>query len=121
MHFIYYTFKDIYYTDEENLQLDIFHGNIDEYTDNEIKKNVMYYLLFQSLLSKRPYNLFHRKNLYMRLSTVERNFGNKTSWDKSLIDHMLKFRKELIKYNESYECDMKYNIINYNGSNLCEI
>ena len=59
--FIYDTFKDIYYTDEENIQLDIFRDNIKLYSNqNQNKKNIMYYLLFQSLISKRPFNLFHR-------------------------------------------------------------
>jgi adenine-specific DNA methylase len=31
---------------------------------------------------KRPYNLFHRKNLYLRQAEVKRSFGNKTSWDR---------------------------------------
>jgi adenine-specific DNA-methyltransferase len=93
--FITDTFKDIYYIDKENSQLDIFRENI-KYYDNENKKNIMYYLLFQSLISKRPYNLFHRKNLHMRTADVKRGFGNKTTWDKTLITHMLKFRNELI-------------------------
>ena len=64
------------------------------------KKNIMYYLLFQSLISKRPYNLFHRKNLSMRLATIDRSFGNKTTWEKPFIVLMLKFREELIKLYE---------------------
>ena len=36
----------------------------------------------QACLIKRPFNLFHRKNLYLRTAEVERSFGNKTSWDK---------------------------------------
>lgn len=94
--FIYDTFKDIYYTDNENTQLDIFRENIKYYNTNIIKQNIMYYLLFQSLISKRPYNLFHRKNLSIRTTDIKRNFGNKTTWDKPFIEHMLKFRKELI-------------------------
>jgi adenine-specific DNA methylase len=96
--FIYDTFKDIYYTDNENRELDIFRENIKHYTN--IKQNIFYYLLFQSLISKRPYNLFHRKNLSIRTADVERNFGNKTTWEKPFIEHMLTFRKELIKLYE---------------------
>jgi 16S rRNA G966 N2-methylase RsmD len=98
--FIYDTFKDIYYTDDENRQLDIFRVNIKHYNNNVIKQNIIYYLLFQSLISKRPYNLFHRKNLSIRTADVERNFGNKTTWEKPFIVHMLTFRKELIKLYE---------------------
>jgi len=97
--FIYDKFKDVYYTDDENIQLDIFRENIKHY-GNLKKSNIMYYLLFQSLISKRPYNLFHRKNLSIRTSDVNRNFGNKTTWDTNFIVHMLKFRKELIKLYE---------------------
>jgi adenine-specific DNA-methyltransferase len=97
--FIYDTFKDIYYTDDENIQLDVFRENIKHYS-NENKKKIMYYLLFQSLISKRPYNLFHRKNLGMRTADVERKFGNKVTWEKTFIVHMLKLRKELIKLYE---------------------
>lgn len=99
--FIYDTFKDIYYTDDENKQLDIFRENIKHYSNENItKKNIMYYFIFQSLISKRPYNLFHRKNLSMRTANVNRSFGNKVTWEKTFIDHMLKFRKELIKLYE---------------------
>tara|TARA_B100001093_G_scaffold402666_2_gene390528 strand:+ start:2397 stop:3506 length:1110 start_codon:yes stop_codon:yes gene_type:complete len=99
--FIYDTFKDIYYTDDENKQLDIFRENIKHYSNENIKKKyIMYYFIFQSLISKRPYNLFHRKNLSMRTANVERSFGNKTTWEKPFIVHMLKFRKELIKLYE---------------------
>ncbi len=95
--FIYDTFKDVYFTDDENSQLDVFRENIKNYNNNTVKQNIMYYLLFQSLISKRPYNLFHRKNLSMRTANVERNFGNKSTWDKPFVQHMLSYRKELLK------------------------
>jgi adenine-specific DNA methylase len=104
--FIHDTFKDIYYTDDENRQLDIFRENIKHY-NNVIKQNIIYYLLFQSLISKRPYNLFHRKNLSIRTADIERKFGNKTTWEKTFIVHMLTFRKELIKlYEQKKMIDM---------------
>lgn len=99
--FIQDTFEDIYYTNDENKQLDIFKENIKYFDDN--KKNIMLYLMFQSAISKRPYNLFHRKNLSMRTSNVKRNFGNKTTWEKTFVEHMLKFRKELIRLYEQKE------------------
>jgi adenine-specific DNA methylase len=114
--FIYDTFKDIYYTDDENKQLDIFRENIKHYSNENIKKkNIMYYFIFQSLISKRPYNLFHRKNLSMRTADVERKFGNKTTWEKTFIVHMLKFRKELIKL---YEQKKTITIANTNIINM---
>lgn len=97
--FIYDTFKDIYYTDDENKQLDIFRENI-KYYNNVIKQSIFYYLLFQALISKRPYNLFHRKNLSIRTADVKRKFGNKTTWEKPFIVHMLTFRNELVKLYE---------------------
>ena len=51
------------------------------------QRALAYYALFQSALAKRPYNLFHRKNLYLRLADVRRGFGNKATWDRSFEDH----------------------------------
>ena len=45
--------------------------------------------MFQSCLAKRPYNLFHRANLYMRTAEVERGFGNKATWDRPFETHFL--------------------------------
>lgn len=112
--FIYDTFKNIYYTDDENKQLDIFRENI-KYYNNIYKRNIIYYLLFQSLISKRPYNLFHRNNLSMRTKEVNRSFGNKTTWDRPFILHMFKFRKELITL---YKQKNNINIGNINIINL---
>jgi hypothetical protein len=40
-----------------------------------------FFALCQACIIKRPYNLFHRKNLYIRFAKVDRSFGNKTTWD----------------------------------------
>jgi len=61
---------------------------------NKYKKALAYYGLFQSCIIKRPYNLFHRKNLYMRLNNVKRNFGNKTTWDTPFENHFKQFIHE---------------------------
>jgi adenine-specific DNA methylase len=95
--FIQDTFSDIYYTDEENRWLDMVIQNI-ERQDNFYKKALAYYALFQSCIIKRPYNLFHRKNLYMRTSDVKRTFGNKTTWDTPFEEHFLNF------VNEANQC-----------------
>ncbi len=92
--FIHDTFHDIYYTDDENKWLDMIIANIETY-DNFYKKSLAYYALFQSCIIKRPYNLFHRKNLYVRLADVERSFGNKTTWDKPFECHFKKFADEI--------------------------
>lgn len=88
--FVSDTFKDIYFTDEENQWIDVVVANIG-YLDNLYKKALAYFALFQSCIVKRPFNLFHRKNLYLRFSKVERNFGNKTTWDTPFETHFRKF------------------------------
>ena len=78
--FIQDTFQDTYFTDEENRWLDVVVTNIRRLEDR-YKQAIAYFALFQACIIKRPFNLFHRKNLYLRLSNVERSFGNKTTWD----------------------------------------
>lgn len=89
-------FKDIYFLEEENRWLDIVIQNILS-CENEEKKAIFLWALFQSCLSKRPYNLFHRKNLHIRTQEVNRSFGNKTTWDKSFEIHFKNFIKEANK------------------------
>ena len=76
-------FDGIYFTDEENSLIDTVAQNIPMMED-EIKQSMAYFCLFQSLIMKRPYNLFHRANLYMRTAEVKRSFGNKATWEKPL-------------------------------------
>ena len=95
--FVYDTFKDIYFTDEENQWIDTIVTNITQ-LKNVYKRALAYYAFFQSCIIKRPFNLFHRKNLYLRFSDVERNFGNKTTWDTSFEIH---FRKFIAEANQS--------------------
>lgn len=92
--FIHDTFHDIYYTDEENHWLDVVCHNI-RHVDNEYKRAMAWFALFQSCIIKRPYNLFHRKNLYLRLSDIERSFGNKKTWDTPFESHFRKFAYEV--------------------------
>ena len=89
-------FKGIYYTDEENAWLDRIIQNIYFYFDDDIyKKSLFFWTLFQACIIKRPFNLFHRKNLYLRTSNVKRSFGNKTTWDKPFEYYFLKFTNEI--------------------------
>ena len=74
-------FHDIYFTDEENAWIDQTVTNIRQLAD-PYKLALALFALCQACMVKRPYNLFHRKNLYLRLSEVERSFGNKATWDK---------------------------------------
>lgn len=93
--FIQEEFEDIYYTDEENAWLDRMHVNINQ-LDNKYKRSIAYSALSQSALAKRPYNLFHRANLYMRTDETDRSFGNKTTWDRSFDDH---FKEKVKEFN----------------------
>jgi adenine-specific DNA-methyltransferase len=78
--FIQDTFADVYFTDEENAWLDRMVTNIRR-LDDRFKCALAFFSLAQACIIKRPYNLFHRKNLYMRLADVDRSFGNKATWD----------------------------------------
>jgi adenine-specific DNA methylase len=78
--FVQDTFSDIYFTDEENAWIDRTLTNIRRLSD-PYKFALAFFALCQACIIKRPYNLFHRKNLYIRFAEVERSFGNKTTWD----------------------------------------
>jgi len=91
--FIAETFSGIYYTDAENQWLDMVVQNLED-LDNVYKKAVGYYALIQACLVKRPFNLFHRSNLYLRLANVPRSFGNKATWDKPFEEHFRSFVAE---------------------------
>lgn len=92
--FIQDTFKDIYFTDSENAWLDRVIFNIDHLIKSPCKQAIARFGLFQACLIKRPYNLFHRANLYMRTAAVTRSFGNKTTWDTAFEKHFRHFVRE---------------------------
>ncbi len=73
-------FAGIYFTDAENAWIDQTITNLRQFTD-PYKFALGFFALCQACIVKRPYNLFHRKNLYVRLAQVQRSFGNKTTWD----------------------------------------
>lgn len=110
--FISDNFHGIYYLDAENKWLDKIIYNIETlsaiYDGSKLKykKAIAYNALFQACLAKRPYNLFHRKNLEMRVRNVKRGFGNKTTWDKLFADHFRSFVKEINNsvVNSSLRC-----------------
>ncbi len=91
--FIFDTFHDIYFTDEENKWLDVIITNI-RLVQDKYKQALAYYALFQACIIKRPYNLFHRKNLYIRTAKVKRSFGNKKTWDTPFDNHFRRFVEE---------------------------
>jgi adenine-specific DNA-methyltransferase len=89
-------FDGVFYTKDENELVDIAAQNIQQIPSLD-KKSALIYLLIQACLIKRPYNLFHRNNLQMRMRDVERTFGNKKSWETSFQVHMKRFLVELKK------------------------
>jgi len=91
--FIERTFKGIYYKNKENRWIDTIIQNI-QCIENPSKKAIALFALFQSCLIKRPFNLFHRKNLHLRLNHVERTFGNDVTWEKEFDKFFRKFVKE---------------------------
>lgn len=99
--FIQKTFKDIYFLDSENKWLDMVVFNIEQLSEKyrgdllSKKKALAYNALFQACLCKRPFNLFHRKNLYLRTARVKRSFGNKKSWNAKFGKLFIKFCNEI--------------------------
>jgi len=98
--FIQKRFKDIYYLSKENKWLDtvVYNINMLPYDQDKErlkqKKALAFCILFQACLSKRPFNLFHRKNLNLRLANVKRSFGNKKVWDTDFKTLFLRFNDE---------------------------
>ena len=86
-------FCDIYFTNDENQWLDKTIANIYK-LENRYKFSLAFFALCQSCIVKRPYNLFHRKNLYLRFADVKRSFGNKTSWDRPFEEWFSRFVME---------------------------
>lgn len=79
--FISKTFAGMYYTDKENRWLDGAATAIHELSD-PAQRSVYLYCLFQACLKKRPFNLFHRANLNLRLNRdATRSFGNLVTWE----------------------------------------
>jgi len=103
--FVHDTFGDIYFTKDENKWIDRVTTNI-FLLDDFYKKALGFFALFQACIIKRPYNLFHRKNLYIRLSEVERSFGNKTTWDTPFQEH---FKQFVAEANQAVFCNGKQN------------
>ncbi|PPD18081.1 MAG: adenine methyltransferase [Methylobacter sp.] len=80
--FISQTFSGMYFTDMENHWLDGAATAIHQIAD-PIKRSVYLYCLFQACLIKRPFNLFHRANLNLRVNkAVTRSFGNWVTWER---------------------------------------
>jgi adenine-specific DNA-methyltransferase len=87
-------YKGIYFTDDENDQIDVYIQNVLS-LENENERCSALYILFQSCLMKRPYNLFHRRNLNMRMNYTTGNFGNKKTWERSFEELFIRLLNEL--------------------------
>ncbi|WP_427500645.1 DNA adenine methylase [Methylomonas sp. MED-D] len=99
--FIAETFANIYYTDEENQWLDGAAKAIHA-IENPLQRSAYFYCLFQACLKKRPFNLFHRANLNLRLNKeVNRSFGNWATWEKTFLSLM---KESIIDLNSTYKC-----------------
>ena len=84
--FVADTFSGFYFTGPENEWLDRVASNVTAFrgrspAETKYKKALAKHALVQACLMKRPFNLFHRKNLYIRRADVHRTFGNKTTWE----------------------------------------
>jgi adenine-specific DNA methylase len=96
--FVAKTFRGMYFTPAENRWIDAVCTRIADVENSlggDMKAALAYYALFQSCLVKRPFNLFHRKNLYLRRARVERTFGNKTTWERPFAEHFKAFVAEV--------------------------
>jgi adenine-specific DNA-methyltransferase len=112
--FISKHFRDIYFLEEENLWIDNIINDLKEIKlcsnkEIEFKKAIALNALFQSCLIKRPFNLFHRKNLYIRTNDVKRNFGNKTTWDQDFEMYFRRFVDEINNsiFNSGIDCHVE--------------
>lgn len=92
-------FDGIYYPREENQVIDTVVQNIQHLRD-DVKASA-YYVLFQSCMIKRPFNIFHRRNLNLRTEFTVANFGNKTTWEQSFENLFVKFTRELNEFQFS--------------------
>ncbi len=90
-------YDNLYFPDDENETIDIVAYNISK-IDDDFKRSVLYYILIQSCIIKRPFNLFHRNNLSIRMRDVPRRFGNKITWERSFRELFERFAEEINKY-----------------------
>lgn len=103
--FIQDEFRGIYFQDDENKWLDHAVTNIGAIAD-VYKRSIILSAVYQACLAKRPYNLFHRANLGMRLAQVNRGFGNKATWDKPFPELV---RRYVHEYNAAIFSNGKIN------------
>lgn len=100
--FIQENFTDCYYRDNENQWIDRVSTNLAAFNASSeqstlYKASLGFYALFQACMVKRPFNLFHRKNLKIRTRKVKRSFHNSRAWETPFEQHFLRFAEEANK------------------------
>ena len=89
-------FNGIFFLNEENLWIDGYMNALDSSRFDTNQISLLRYLLYQACLKKRPFNIFHRANLSLRTNpSVQRSFGNSTTWEKSFREHIMLAYREL--------------------------
>ena len=97
--FVAKTFRNYYFTATENRWIDRVICNINQLQGANLpatraKRAIATHSLIQACLMKRPFNLFHRRNLYLRRAKVDRTFGNQTTWETPFEKLLLRKVKE---------------------------
>ncbi|WP_373001729.1 DNA adenine methylase [Marinobacter sp.] len=96
--FISNKFRGFYYTDSENSWLDGAAKVLGDY--HGLQKIQITHCLTQACLQKRPFNIFHRRNLSFRLNCrKDTNFGNWRTWERTFQELMLDSLKDLESAN----------------------
>lgn len=98
--FVAENFDGYYFTATENQWIDQVISNINtlmgsDRSETKAKRAIATHSLIQACLMKRPFNLFHRRNLYLRQAQVDRTFGNSTTWETPFDELLIR------KINES--------------------
>lgn len=95
--FISENFCDVFYSGSENSWLDgaaILLGAVED----SQRHAELFYCLQQSCIQKRPFNLFHRKNYYLRVNNNQKSkFGNWVTWERSFKELMTRAARDLEK------------------------
>ena len=102
-------FQNIFFLDHENMWIDGFMQGLDTSLLNSAQISLLKYLLYQSCLKKRPFNIFHRANLSLRTNnSVDRSFGNFKTWERPFREHILLEYKELIpsRFTSKYDASL---------------
>ena len=111
--FVEREFKGIFFLESENAWIDQTLTNIKTF-DDPYRRAILMASLFQACLAKRPFNLFHRANLYLRTANVRRTFGNKTTWDRPFPELLKRY---VLEYNRAvFSNDKKNKVVGGYGA-----